>query len=175
MECPACRRPLTSRSVAGVSVDVCSGGCGGVWFDRFELQKFDEPTEHAGIELLDIQRRSGFQVDYNWQIKCPRCLDSVLIRHFSSVKYEVEVDECPACGGYWLDVGELRRIRLEFQSEQERREAAHRYFQEVFGDQLAAIRADSQEQLARSRRITSMFRFICPSYYIPGKQEWGAF
>jgi len=24
-------------------------------------------------------------------------------------------------------------------------------------------------------KISNMFRFICPSYYIPGKQDWGAF
>jgi len=24
-------------------------------------------------------------------------------------------------------------------------------------------------------RIARLFRFICPSYYVPGKQKWGAF
>jgi hypothetical protein len=37
------------------------------------------------------------------------------------------------------------------------------------------MRRESQEKLEKARRIANIFRFICPSYYIPGKQEWGAF
>jgi Zn-finger nucleic acid-binding protein len=36
-----------------------------------------------------------------------------LHRHFFSAKRRIEVDECPNCGGYWLDAGELAQIRAE--------------------------------------------------------------
>jgi Zn-finger nucleic acid-binding protein len=36
-----------------------------------------------------------------------------LKRHFFSAKKHVEVDHCPNCGGYWLDAGELEKIRAE--------------------------------------------------------------
>jgi Zn-finger nucleic acid-binding protein len=36
-----------------------------------------------------------------------------LKRHFFSAKRRVEVDQCPNCGGYWLDAGELALIRAE--------------------------------------------------------------
>jgi Zn-finger nucleic acid-binding protein len=36
-----------------------------------------------------------------------------LKRHFFSAKRKVEVDQCPNCGGYWLDAGELAAIRAE--------------------------------------------------------------
>ena len=36
-----------------------------------------------------------------------------LKRHFFSAKKRVEVDQCPNCGGYWLDAGELEAIRAE--------------------------------------------------------------
>jgi hypothetical protein len=29
------------------------------------------------------------------------------------------------------------------------------------------------EELRKARRIAYAFRFICPSYYIPGEQDWG--
>ena len=106
---------------------------------------------------------------------CPECGNAVMMRHFFSVKKETEVDECPACAGFWLDAGELRQIRSQFESEQGRKDAARRYFEEVFGDKLAEIRAERDEETRRVRRIANMFRFICPSYYIPGKQKWGAF
>jgi Zn-finger nucleic acid-binding protein len=36
-----------------------------------------------------------------------------LHRHFFSAKRRVEVDQCPNCGGYWLDAGELALVRAE--------------------------------------------------------------
>jgi hypothetical protein len=32
-----------------------------------------------------------------------------------------------------------------------------------------------QAKLDKARKIANMFRFVCPSYYIPDKQDWGAF
>jgi Zn-finger nucleic acid-binding protein len=97
------------------------------------------------------------------------------MRHFFSVKKEVEVDECPGCGGFWLDAGELVKIRSLFKTEEERHQAAHEYFTEVFGGELSAMAAENEEKLGKVRKIANMFRFVCPSYYIPGKQDWGAF
>ena len=175
MKCPACSNQLKEMTVGDVTVDVCRGGCGGIWFDSFEFKKFDEPHESAGEELLDVEQDASIVVDHTKRLKCPKCDDLVMMRHFFSVKKEVEVDECPGCGGFWLDAGELRKIRSLFNTEEERHEAADDYFSEVFGDKLAAMRAEDEAKLAKARRVSNMFRFICPSYYIPGKQAGGAF
>ena len=162
--------------VAGdITVDVCKGGCGGIWFDSFELRKVDEPHESAGEVLLDIERNKGITIDYSKRRRCPKCDDIIMMRHFYSVKKQVAVDECPSCGGYWLDVGELAMIRKEFTTEETRRRAADEYFSEIFDTQLAKMRAKSDDHAERARTIARIFRFICPSYYIPGKQAWGAF
>ena len=175
MECPGCGNQLAEMNVADVTVDVCKGGCGGIWFDQFELKKFDEPHESAGQALLDIQRDESIIIDRTKKFKCPKCDNIVMMRHFFSVKKEVGVDECPGCGGFWLDYGELRKIRSLFNTEQERNQAADEYFSEIFGEQLAAMKAESEEKAKKAGKIANMFRFICPSYYIPGKQDWGAF
>jgi len=175
MKCPACSNVLQEMTVGDVTVDVCNGGCGGIWFDQLELKKIDEPYESAGQALLDIERDDNIVVDRTKRLKCPRCDDVVMMRHFFSVKKQVEVDECPGCGGFWLDAGELRKIRILFDTEEQRHQAAKDYFAEVFGDEFAAMQAESAEKLAKARKISNMFRFICPSYYIPGKQDWGAF
>jgi uncharacterized protein len=91
------------------------------------------------------------------------------------VHRDVTVDECPECGGYWLDPGELRSIRADFTSHEDWRAAADAVFQETFGDQLHAAHAETEEKLERAHKVANMFRFICPSYYIPGQQQWGAF
>lgn len=175
MKCPACSNILEQVTAAEVAVDVCKNGCGGIWFDNFEIKKFDEPHESAGLALLEIECEKNIIVDRIKRFNCPKCDDIVMMRHFSSVKKEVTVDECPGCGGFWLDAGELRSIRELFNSEQERDEAAHKYFNDIFGDQLKAMTSDSQAGLGKTQKIANIFRFICPSNYIPGKQDWGAF
>jgi len=162
-------------TVAGVTVDVCKGGCGGIWFDNFELKKFDEPHEPTGEKLLHVEKNPKLKVDPTKRLKCPKCGDVVMMRHFFSVKKKVVVDECPGCGGVWLDAGELAQIRSLFNTKQERQEAAEKYFNEIFGDTLTAMEAEDKQKLENTRRIANIFRFICPSYYIPGKQDWGAF
>ena len=175
MKCPACSNQLQKMTVGDVTVDVCKGGCGGIWFDNFELKKFDEPHESAGEELLDVECDASTVVDRTKRLKCPKCNDIVMMRHFFSVKKEVEVDECPSCGGFWLDAGELGKICTLFNTEEERHKAADDYFSEVFGDKLTAMCAGDKAKLNKARKIANMFRFICPTYYIPGKQDWGAF
>jgi Zn-finger nucleic acid-binding protein len=174
MKCPACSSQLREKTIGDITVDICKGSCGGIWFDNFELKKFDESHESAGEALLDIERDESTTVDHSKRLKCPKCDDIVMMRHFFSVKKEVEVDECPNCAGVWLDTGELGKIRDLFDTEEERHKAAEEYFEEVFGDDLQAMKAES-EKLASTRKIVNIFRYICPSYYIPGKQDWGAF
>lgn len=176
MKCPACETELSEKTVDGIVVDVCAGGCGGIWFDQHELKKFDEPHEEGGLELLDVERDPGIHVDHEEQHPCPRCeAGTPMLRHFFSVKREVEVDECPTCAGFWLDAGELRDLRSLYPSEEARKQAAEEYFDDLFGFQLEALRKESEERKEKFRKTARMFRFICPSYYIPGKQDWGAF
>jgi Zn-finger nucleic acid-binding protein len=113
MKCPACVNELTPFQLRNLTVDVCQGGCGGIWFDAFELQKVDEERETAGEPLLNIERDERLVVDKSRKRECPRCAGVKLHRHFFSAKRRVEVDECPGCAGCWLDAGELALIRAE--------------------------------------------------------------
>lgn len=124
MKCPACFNELTEVQVGSVKVDVCEGGCGGIWLDAFELQQVDEEEEEAGARLLAIERDENIIVDFRRKRDCPRCPDIKLQRHFFSAKRQVEVDQCPNCGGYWLDAGELAKIRAERSLSAEAQKAA---------------------------------------------------
>jgi len=175
MECPACHRQLKQMDVGEIVVDVCENGCGGIWFDNYELQKVDEKHEAAGEALLEIPRDPDVKVEQGQQRTCPKCPSQLMIQHFVSVKHEVEVDECVSCGGIWLDYGELGQMRDQYETEADRKEAAHAYFNEAFGPELERISRENEQQLQSARKVANVFRFICPSYYIPGKQSWGAF
>ena len=176
MNCPACGHVLSSRTAGDVTVDVCDGGCGGIWFDHYELRKLDEPTESAGEQLLDVRRDPGVVVDPAERYHCPKCTDGVvLMRHFWSVKRDVRIDECAECGGVFLDVGELARIRSEFPSEEARHAAADAYFHDVVDPLLDRQHDADQAELERAQRFARAFRFITPSWYVPGKQAGAAF
>ncbi len=142
MKCPACFNELTEFKFGGVTVDACAGGCAGIWFDAFELQKVDEPHEVPGEHLLRVQRDPTLQVDFSRRRNCPRCDDIKLRRHFFSAQKQVEVDHCPNCGGYWLDAGELEKIRAEKNLSAKATESA------ATGLSMEAIRFLYQQKLA---------------------------
>lgn len=175
MNCPACGKTLVEHQQAGLTVDVCDQACGGIWFDDFELQKVDEAHESKGEALLDIGLHTSVTVDHARKRACPKCASSVMRRFYFSVRREVEIDECPACGGVWLDTGELAAIRKEFNTEAKRKQAADEYFTQLFDKQLQTELAKSQAELARAKKFAHALRFLCPSYWIPGKQTGGAF
>ena len=110
MKCPACGNPLTPRSAGSITVDVCEGGCGGVWFDNFELRKVDESGAHA---IRSVQRDFALHVDSQSRRNCPKCPDQVMMRRFFSRLRRTQIDECPDCAGIWLDAGEFDAIRQE--------------------------------------------------------------
>jgi hypothetical protein len=176
MNCPACTRELTKLTAGPIAVDVCAGGCGGIWLDHFELTKIDEQSESAGEALLDVPRDSSLLVDLERRRTCPKCEpEMVMMRHFTSVTRKVTIDECPGCGGIWLDAGELKGIRSEFPSDEARQEAARKAFSEMFDAQLTDEQAKDEVELERARKYVHTLRFICPSTHLPGKQDGGAF
>jgi uncharacterized protein len=113
MNCPACDHLLTPARLGGVTVDVCQNGCGGIWFDAFELNKVRGAAPLGHAPPLVIQRTETGGVDFTRKRLCPRCQEQVMMRRYFSRKRVVEIDECPNCGGHWLDYGELERIQAE--------------------------------------------------------------
>ncbi len=167
MKCPACQNYLSPVKAGSVLVDVCLGGCGGIWFDNFELQKLDEPNELAGNLLVQVNVAQRTEIATNPTKKrpCPKCGDIVMMRHFFSPKRRVEVDECPNCGGYWLDAGELALIREEHQAEIDRKRGADEYLSDLMGRKLDKMRAGSGEEIKRARTIDQLLRFSKPIRY----------
>lgn len=176
MKCPACGNALTPKTAGGITVDACENGCGGLWFDARELAKVDERHEGAGESLLNIARTGSARPAGTAKLQCPTCASPTpMMRHFSSAARRTEIDECPRCGGHWLDPGELASIRTEYATDEERQRAAQAYFADVFDPKLKPIQDEGQAKLARAKKVAHALRFICPSYYLPGKQSWGAF
>jgi Zn-finger nucleic acid-binding protein len=111
LTCPRHVTPLRPVKIRGVTVDFCDD-CGGVFFDRFELQRFDEDFEIAGdvlAQMMDEHR--DIVLDVSARIRCPRHPDVVMMRRPFGPRVRIAIDECPQCGGIWMDAGELSAAR----------------------------------------------------------------
>ena len=173
MKCPTCDIDLAQVTIENIQLDVCKDGCGGIWFDRFELEKMDEPHEFTDENLIDVLAiESPVGYDPTLKRQCPKCGDMIMMRHFFSFKKEVEVDHCPKCAGYWLDEGELFKIRKLFESESDRTEATKKYFSDLFDMELSKMKKESEEKAQQAQKIANMFRLISPKHYFDKIKNW---
>ncbi|MDB6133708.1 MAG: hypothetical protein JWM59_1951 [Verrucomicrobiales bacterium] len=110
MKCPSCDHTLFEKNAGGVLLDLCHGGCGGIWFDARELEGLNArgaASLHT-VWRMDHQTRPADKV-----LLCPRCGDQALERKWFSEAKSVEIDQCPSCAGIWLDDGEFSKIAEE--------------------------------------------------------------
>lgn len=121
INCPACGEKMEKIYVdsARVYVDVCLNGCGGIYFDNREFKKMDEKSENIDSLLEALKDKEFAPVDETAQRKCPVC-GAIMHKNYSSIKKEIQVDDCYACGGKFLDNGELSKIRNEYGTDSER-------------------------------------------------------
>ena len=111
MNCPRCKSPLKTIDLgeyggeyAAVVIDSCPE-CGGVWYDRGELDARDESV-WTNVEALDLETRlSGGR-----RALCPRC-EVPMVQVSPKGAREIVIDRCPDCFGFWLDSGELESIK----------------------------------------------------------------
>lgn len=119
MKCPACKNTLREKNVRGMTVDLCYGGCGGIWFDAMELERVSVSAPAATTLHSIWQIPTSSNVKQVEPRVCPRCPNQVLDRKWFSDSQQVEIDQCKNCGGIWLDAGEFSRIYEEVKADRE--------------------------------------------------------
>src|SRR5678816_2999230 len=110
MKCPACNKTLREKGAGGITLDMCYGGCGGIWFDASELENVNDRAAATLHTIWQIPSRIKPPGEPR---SCPRCPEQVLERKWFSDAQKVEIDQCPKCGGIWLDDGEFSSIYAE--------------------------------------------------------------
>ena len=65
LKCPACGKDMEKVFIPseGINLDICTQGCGGIYFDNREFQEFDEKDEDISKILEKISNRKFEQVD----------------------------------------------------------------------------------------------------------------
>lgn len=138
IKCPACGKTMEKVFIpsAGINVDICTDGCGGIYFDNREFDMFDESNEDISKILEKVQSKEFAPVNEGMTRVCPNC-GTKMVKNHSSVHQTIEVDDCYACGGKFLDNSELQKIRAEYQNNSERDEDILKYVYKEVGIELA--------------------------------------
>ena len=110
---------MVEEDFGKVRVDVCKNGCKGIWFDWGELKELNESHEGIGKALEEALNSPRTPDADRGPLKCPKCGIPMQTHKYKSAK-EVTVDECYACGGFFLDSGELKQIRDHYMDDHER-------------------------------------------------------
>ena len=102
-DCPKCGDEALAgaEGPGGVAVDQCPR-CRGVWLDAGELEAVLRAGGGAAADLSLINPGPS-------DLNCPRCGQKM--RRGGLADPLLLADNCAACGGFWLDGGELPRLR----------------------------------------------------------------
>ena len=121
MNCPKCGGAMEHAHWLAIDVDRCTS-CRGIWFDAKELEKL---RELPGSDELDIGDESaGHEMNSVRDIRCPRCEVGMTPAH-DSHQVHVQYEQCPRCGGTFLDAGELRDLKHHTLGDMLKRFVAH--------------------------------------------------
>ncbi len=147
IKCPACGKEMEKVFIPsqGINIDICTDGCGGIFFDNREFEAFNE--EHEDISLIKekLDGKIFDKVDTNAQRMCPAC-GAKMVKNSASVGSKIIVDDCYICGGKFLDNEELYLIRKEYKNDAERTSAAIGYLFNNVGDELSKIDAQTAKR-----------------------------
>ena len=115
MNCPRCNSALVARSYeSDVQVDECPT-CRGMWLDKCELERIQSivvndysqqlaQPENTVAKSFEMARQKSRP-----PLACPNC-GREMERTEAQAASMVLIDQCPSCGGKWLDFGEAQSL-----------------------------------------------------------------
>ena len=156
---------MREEDFGAAHVDVCAGGCGSLWLDWSELARLDEAHEGAGAALQAALASPRDNPPVRDPLPCPKCTHPMFEHVYAHAK-EVNVDECYHCGGFFLDAGELHRIRETFMSPEEREAYRRKLVSEV--PEYGRERRSAALEKERTDAILRLTRWLRLSYWVGG-------
>jgi len=108
MQCPICKKNLSSTILCNIEVDYCPK-CLGLWFEEEELRwAKDEKDRNLGWLDVDLWRdKKKLKISYGMRL-CPSCRVPLYEVYYGDSR--IIVDVCNLCHGVWLDRAEFKKI-----------------------------------------------------------------
>ncbi len=143
--CPECGGELREVYAAAnygrvLLLDQCNG-CGGVWFDRWELY-FVTDKSIKDLEAVDASFFAAPVAVHGARGLCPRCEKELAKFTDPNLPKDALIERCPGCNGLWLNRGELGKY------------AAHRRaFRGMRGDEPGTAETSALKHLQKELKI----------------------
>ncbi|MBI1910653.1 MAG: zf-TFIIB domain-containing protein [Deltaproteobacteria bacterium] len=112
LRCPGCGNGLEDAYAEAnygrvLLLDQCAG-CGGVWFDKWELYFVKEHSLEA-LHAIDLKTFSAPNPESKGNNHCPRCERELKDFTDPMLPPDASIKRCDACSGLWLNRGELSK------------------------------------------------------------------
>lgn len=161
IKCPACDNIMKKVFMSGdnFNIDICIDGCGGMFFDNRELKHFDEKAENIDEILNAISGKTFQKVNQDNLRICPAC-GAKMVKNNTSIKKQVQIDECYSCGGKFLDASELQALRAEYNTEAERSADVIKLINKTVGPEIKKMEEEHQEALKQRTFLKKLFDSI---------------
>jgi len=152
IECPNCGTPMQRDAERDLAVDLCPE-CGGVWLDSGELNELATGM-HGDIEYCSVDE--DVHRDRFPGRSCPRCPGTAMRKINLLRLSDLIFDWCPACGGFFLDKGEVGRMNAELKNLTPNHEAEE--YRAMHGRHL--VRLDQTCEVMETQFLPGLTRFV---------------
>jgi Zn-finger nucleic acid-binding protein len=105
MQCPRCIKKMRKQKHLKAVIDHCAQ-CSGNFFDEGEMLAVLGRSADPEIWARSNRKRTPSASD----IHCPRCHKRMQLHPLGEGGVDVDIDLCVACGGIWLDGGEVDTV-----------------------------------------------------------------
>lgn len=130
---PDQRIHLMAIQIKNVELDICPK-TGGIWFDRFEINKFDETHEDIS-EILKALPKNPVPPEVLKSRKSPKHPSVIMQQQPYGPKGMngiLTVDVCSMSAGIWLDYQEIQKIQELYPNESDRKKSVEDFVEKSF-------------------------------------------
>jgi len=116
VSCPDCARKCEIVKMGTLELDLCDG-CGGLWFDRNELERLPKelsPDDLTGELQAVVARLAVRKAASKSYPLCPMCHESMNLAQYQKVS-GVVIHRCVTCG-VWLDGANAAKFFFLFEA-----------------------------------------------------------
>ncbi|MCH8275248.1 MAG: zf-TFIIB domain-containing protein [Armatimonadetes bacterium] len=144
---------METQTHLGVNLDVCPK-CAGIWFDDGELRRIRKMGPDS-LGALDDEVKPEIPDETQPESKrhCPNC-DGPLYRYRYLYTSPIELDACRACGGCWVEDGELKKMQ-QFLGEEKGKPLTPEEMKRIA---VAKLDMELEDRVARASSLTQLFQ-----------------
>lgn len=162
IDCPACGKRMEKIYIERINkhIDICSQGCGGIFFDNREMEHFCNKNDNID-EILAIYENKDFKtIPDDKEILCPYCGAKMVKIGNGTADESFKIDCCYTCGAKFLNGYELQKLQNAPQFNEDVAQKYKDWFMSMYGEDMDRL----NEQYAKIKPDKNFIRNLIKSY-----------